>query len=243
MLLCPVRTWIVLSATPLLYSWIDSVTSRVWLFCLSIPLLHTCLLQTNPVCSIQLGYLWTKAFLDQQECFLKEWNKCTFPLASFPGPRPASRHLQYSKAGEGLVHFLLAPSDNWRITNQANIRDKHGQHLNRSTVWQLCFLHVYRQHPLEKPSTHLQCISSGSFFWGKIFFPFKKNTLLTRTCEVISPRTPFSHIMASSSFVISGMCLTSNGQQLLRCIIRCNRQRSKWTDAGGYLLPSFTLWS
>ena len=27
-------------------------------------------------------------------------------LASFPGPRPASRCLQYGKAGEGLVHFL-----------------------------------------------------------------------------------------------------------------------------------------
>ena len=27
-------------------------------------------------------------------------------VASFPGPRPASRHLQYGKAREGLVHFL-----------------------------------------------------------------------------------------------------------------------------------------
>ena len=27
-------------------------------------------------------------------------------LASFPGPRPASHHLQYGKVGEGLVHFL-----------------------------------------------------------------------------------------------------------------------------------------
>ena len=27
-------------------------------------------------------------------------------IASFPGPRPASHHLQYGKAGEGLVHFL-----------------------------------------------------------------------------------------------------------------------------------------
>ena len=27
-------------------------------------------------------------------------------LASFPGPCPASRRLQYGKAGEGLVHFL-----------------------------------------------------------------------------------------------------------------------------------------
>ena len=27
-------------------------------------------------------------------------------LASFPGPCPASHHLQYSKVGEGLVHFL-----------------------------------------------------------------------------------------------------------------------------------------
>ena len=27
-------------------------------------------------------------------------------LASFPGPRPAFRRLQYGKAGEGLVHFL-----------------------------------------------------------------------------------------------------------------------------------------
>ena len=32
--------------------------------------------------------------------------KYTMSLASFPGPRPASRHLQYGKAGEGLVHFL-----------------------------------------------------------------------------------------------------------------------------------------
>ena len=31
---------------------------------------------------------------------------CTPVLASFPGPRPASRRLQYGKAGEGLVHFL-----------------------------------------------------------------------------------------------------------------------------------------
>ena len=30
----------------------------------------------------------------------------TRSLASFPGPRPASRRLQYGKAGEGLVHFL-----------------------------------------------------------------------------------------------------------------------------------------
>ena len=30
-----------------------------------------------------------------------------FMLASFPGPRPASHHLQYGKAGEGLVHFLI----------------------------------------------------------------------------------------------------------------------------------------
>ena len=30
----------------------------------------------------------------------------TFLLASFPGPRPAFRRLQYGKAGEGLVHFL-----------------------------------------------------------------------------------------------------------------------------------------
>ena len=27
-------------------------------------------------------------------------------VASFPGPRPAFRRLQYGKAGEGLVHFL-----------------------------------------------------------------------------------------------------------------------------------------
>ena len=27
-------------------------------------------------------------------------------IASFPGPRPASRRMQYGKAGEGLVHFL-----------------------------------------------------------------------------------------------------------------------------------------
>ena len=27
-------------------------------------------------------------------------------VASFPGPQPASRRLQYGKAGEGLVHFL-----------------------------------------------------------------------------------------------------------------------------------------
>ena len=27
-------------------------------------------------------------------------------LASFPGPRPASRRLQHGKVGEGLVHFL-----------------------------------------------------------------------------------------------------------------------------------------
>ena len=32
--------------------------------------------------------------------------KYTMSLASFPGPRPASRRLQYGKAGEGLVHFL-----------------------------------------------------------------------------------------------------------------------------------------
>ena len=40
------------------------------------------------------------------------------------------------------------------------------------------------------------------------FFLFK-NTLLTRACGVKSPRIPFSHIMASSSFVISDMCSTS----------------------------------
>ena len=32
---------------------------------------------------------------------------CVIELASFPGPRPASRHLQYGLAGEGLVHFLM----------------------------------------------------------------------------------------------------------------------------------------
>ena len=31
-------------------------------------------------------------------------------LASFPGPRPAFRRLQYGKAGEGLVHFLTNPN-------------------------------------------------------------------------------------------------------------------------------------
>ena len=32
--------------------------------------------------------------------------ECGWGLASFPGPCPASRCLQYGKAGEGLVHFL-----------------------------------------------------------------------------------------------------------------------------------------
>ena len=31
---------------------------------------------------------------------------CVHALTLFPGPRPASHHLQYGKAGEGLVHFL-----------------------------------------------------------------------------------------------------------------------------------------
>ena len=44
----------------------------------------------------------------------------------FPGPRPASRHLQYGKAGEGLVHFLT-----W-VTSHTGER---GCHVNHKQLW------------------------------------------------------------------------------------------------------------
>ena len=39
--------------------------------------------------------------------YLVTWGRPGRVIASFPGPHPASRRLQYSKVGEGLVHFAL----------------------------------------------------------------------------------------------------------------------------------------
>ena len=48
--------------------------------------------------------------------------KYVMSLASFPGSRPASRRLQYGKAGEGLVHFSHV-SDITDRENYANVGD------------------------------------------------------------------------------------------------------------------------
>ena len=53
-----------------------------------------------------------KATLDQLQTRRHVSNKTNcccwgLQLASFPGPRPASRRLQYDKVGEGLVRFLM----------------------------------------------------------------------------------------------------------------------------------------
>ena len=138
MLFCPVRAWIVLFTTlP------TPVTFRLWLLVLSIPT-SSHMSRTNQFqCSIQLGHQWTKASLDQQQCFLKEWNKI---------------HLS-------SLHRLTII---WRSTNQANIREKHSQYPDRGTVWWLCSLYIDHQHPLAKPSTHSQCISSGPCFWRTV---------------------------------------------------------------------------